>query len=120
MNAPRHPTVVRRRRDSRLAELASVGPFVNARLSLVEVKCGEPTCHCATGKGHPAQYLIFMQGRKTRSRYVQKDRLGEAREWVREYKRLKRLIREISDLTLELLASDAYVRRQQKRRRQRS
>lgn len=120
MSQPRHPTVVRRSRDARLRALGDVGPFVNARLKLVDVKCGEPTCHCATGKGHPSHYLLFAKGGKTASRYVQKHRLEEVNGWVREHKRVKRLVKEISDLTLELLAAEAHVLRRQRRRRARS
>jgi hypothetical protein len=120
MAAPRHPTVVRRSRDARLAELNRVGPFVRAYLRLVEVKCGEPTCHCATGKGHPSHYLVAKRDGKTQTRYVRKDRLGEVRKWLSQYKRVKRLVQEVSDLTLELLASEAHVRRKQKRKKRRS
>ena len=116
-DAPRHPTVVRRSRDSRLAELGGVGPFVRAYLRLVEVKCGEPTCHCATGKGHPSHYLVLKRDGKTQTRYVQKGRLEEVREWLRQYKRVKRLVQEISDLTVELLVSEAHARRKEKRRK---
>lgn len=116
METPRHPTVVRRSRDARLAELGAVGPFVRAYLRLVDVKCGEPTCHCATGKGHPSHYLVVKEGGKTVTRYVQKDRLNEVREWLEQYKRVKRLVQEISDLTLELMVSEAHARRQERRR----
>lgn len=118
METPRHPTVVRRSRDARLSELSDVGPFVRAYLRLVDVKCGEPTCHCATGKGHPSHYLVIKQDGKTQTRYVQKDRLEEVRGWLKEYKRVRRLVQEVSDLTLELLVSEAHARRQEKRRKQ--
>lgn len=120
MGNPRHPTVVRRSRDARLVELNSVGPFVRAYLRLVDVKCGEPTCHCATGKGHPSHYLVIKRGEKTETRYVRKDRLEEVRGWLRQYKRVKRLVQEISDLTVELMVSEAYVSRKQKRKKRRS
>ncbi len=121
MDVPRHPTVIRRSIESRLSELGTVKAFVKARLKLMHVKCGEPTCHCAAGgEGHPSHYLVFTQGGKPRTRYVQKDRLEEVQGWVQEHTRVKRLVQEISDLHLELLASEAYVLRQQKRRQRRS
>jgi hypothetical protein len=114
---PRHPTVVRRSRDARLAELNGVGPFLRAYLRLVDVRCGRPTCHCATGKGHPSHYLVVKQDGKTQTRYVRKDRLDEVRGWLKQYKRVRRLVQEISDLTLELLVSEAHAARQEKRRK---
>jgi hypothetical protein len=119
MGKQRHPTVVRRSRDSRLDQLGSVGPFTSASLVVINVRCGRKGCHCATGEGHPSNYLSFSQGGKTVMRYVPKDRVEEVRKWVREHKRLKRLTREISDLTLELLAAEAHVLREQRRRQRR-
>jgi hypothetical protein len=119
MKKARHPTVVRRSRDSRLGQLGKVEPFAAASLMVVNVRCGRKGCHCATGEGHPSNYLSYKQGGKTVMRYVPKDRLDEVRKWVREHKRLKKLTREISDLTLELLAAEAYVRREQRRRKRR-
>jgi len=120
MATHRHPTVVRRSRDARLAELNGVGPFVRAYLRLVEVRCGNPTCRCATGKGHPAHYLVVKQNGKTQTRYVRKDRLDEVRGWLKQYKRVRRLVQEISDLTLELMVSEAHALREEKRRKRSS
>ncbi len=114
MATPRHPTVVRRSRDARLAELQGAGPFVRAYLRLVDVRCGSPTCHCATGKGHPSYYLVVKRDGKTETRYVRKDRLEEVRGWLRQYKRVKRLVQEISELTLELMVSEAHASRKKK------
>jgi hypothetical protein len=95
-------------------------PFVRGHLRLVDVRCGNPTCHCATGKGHPSYYLIVRRGGKTETRYVRKDRLDEVRGWLRQYKRVKRLVQEISDLTVALMVSEAYVSRKQKRKKRRN
>jgi hypothetical protein len=113
---PRHPTVIRRSRESRLKQLGEVGEFCTGALMVVNVRCGRESCHCATGEGHPTNYLTTTVGGKKAMRYVRKEDLAEVREWVREYKRVKKLVKEISELTLELMAAEAYVRREQKRR----
>lgn len=100
--------------------MSFLGPFVRGHLRLVDVKCGNPTCHCATGKGHPSYYLIVRRGGKTETRYVRKDRLEEVRGWLNQYKRAKRLLQEISDLTVELMVSEAHVSRKQKRKKRRN
>ena len=91
----------------------------------VNVRCGKPACHCAEGGGHPSWYLSFSRKGKTEMVYVPKDDLEEVREWVGEHKRVKRLVREISDLSVELLRAEARIRREKrarkkKRRRPRS
>lgn len=116
---PRHPTVVRRIRDSRLKQLGDVQPFCVGSLRVSSVRCGKKGCHCETGEGHPTNCLsTTVAGRKV-SRHVRREDLEEVRKMTLEYKRVKGLVKEISELTLELMASEAYVRRQQKRRQRR-
>ncbi len=119
MRAPRHPTIVRRMRASRLARLAGVGSFAAGSLVRVEVRCGRAGCHCATGDGHPAWYFSFKRRGKTVNVYVPRDRLEEVRGWVREHKRLKDLMREISSLTIELYTAERKRERSQTRPRRR-
>jgi hypothetical protein len=112
----RHPTVVRRSRDSRLRQLGEVQAFVAGTLKLVNVRCGRKGCHCADGDGHPSNYLAMNINGKKVTRYIRKEDLADVRKLVSEYKRLKKLVKEISELSMELIAAEAYVRRTQKRR----
>jgi hypothetical protein len=64
--------------------------------------------------------LVLKHDDRTVTRYVRKDRLEEVRGWLKQYKRVKRLVQEISDLTVELLVSEAHASRQQKRRKPRT
>ena len=58
------PAAVRRRRAilTRVPPLEEVlrGSFLRR-----EIRCGKPTCHCATGPGHPLRYVTvtFPGGR---------------------------------------------------------
>ena len=117
MRTPEHPTLIRRMRDARLKRLAGTRPLVSASLVEVEVRCGSKGCHCATGRGHPSFYLTFKRKKKTVTVYVPKDRVTEVRGWVLEHKRVKLLLREISELGLALLKAEARVKRERKRRR---
>lgn len=119
MAAARHPTIVRRMRTSRLARLAGVAPFAAGSLVRVEVRCGRAGCRCATGVGHPAHYLTFKRRGKTVNVYVPTDRLEEVRGWIREHRRLKELVREISSLTIELYRAERRRERSQVRPRRR-
>lgn len=111
--------MIRRQQQSRLKRLAQVKPFVAASLVRIAVRCGRAGCHCATGPGHPSFYLTFRHAGKTRTVYVCKDRVAEVRQWVAEHRQLKRLLGEISALSVALLQAEARVRRAQRRRRPR-
>ena len=100
MKIPKHPTLIRRHLEARIQEFKLNGPFVAASLVAFRRKCGRPGCHCQSGEGHPAHHLTCKLKGKTRSVYVPQDLLPEVQQWVREHKRLKRLLRHISNLAL--------------------
>jgi len=100
VNIPKHPTLIRRHLEARLKEFKPHGPFVAASLVAFRRKCGRPGCHCQSGEGHLAHHLTFKVKGKTRSVYVPQDLLPEVQQWVREHKRLRPLMRHISNLAL--------------------
>lgn len=115
MRIPDHPTLIRRRLDSRLKQLVPTGPLLAASLALVHKRCGQPSCRCHQGGPlHTAYHLTLPEAGKTRTVYVPQDLLGEVQQWVAEYQRLKGLIAEISQLTLALVRN--HVRDRQRRR----
>ncbi len=112
---PRHPTIIRRMIRSRLERFADVEQVLAATLVETRLRCARPNCRpCADGRGHPTRFVTFSRKGKTVTVYVSKDDLEEVREWVREHKRVKRLVREISDLSVELLRAEAARRRKTK------
>jgi len=119
MKVPSHPTLILRMRASRLKKLAGPKPFVAASLNEVAVRCGRKGCHCATGEGHRRWHLTLKQEGKTVTFYVPKHRLAEVREWVKEHRRIKFLLREISDLSVGLLRAEAQRRKPLRQRSRR-
>ena len=91
------------RRAAKLKELAACKPFVAASLCAVNRKCGKPNCRCSRGELHRAHVLTFKVKGKTRAVYVPKEMVEEVRRWVEEHKRIKRLIREISKESVEII-----------------
>jgi hypothetical protein len=90
--------------EGRLKQLASAKPVLAASLSLVNKRCGQPSCRCHHGGPlHQAHHLSFKEQGKTRTVYVPKDLLAEVQSWVAEHQRLKQLLGEISQLTLALV-----------------
>ena len=115
MRIPDHPTLIRRRLNSRLKQLVPTGPLLAASLALVHKRCGQPSCRCHhQGPLHTAHHLTLKEAGPTRTLYVPQDLLGEVQQWVAEYQRLKDLTAQISQLTLALIRN--HVRDRQRRR----
>ena len=114
---PLPPTILKRRRQGRLKQLAQAKPFILASLVEISRQCGNPTCRCTTGAGHPGWYLTSPAQGKTRTLYVPQAALDEVRAWVQEGQQLKGLLKEISELSFTLLQAQARVRRAQRQRR---
>lgn len=76
-------------------------------------KCGKPSCHCATGEGHPSWLLSFTyQGRRRIQRVPA--------EWVEEVQRRVEKGRAFKDAVAEIFAANAellVLTRQQRRRK---
>jgi len=83
-------------------------------LTLNLTRCGQPRCHCATGKGHPSWVLTFMVNGKRRVERIPKD-------WVDEVRRRVEAGREFQDAVREVLAANAQllVLARKQRRKQR-
>jgi hypothetical protein len=117
MRIPEHPTLIRRMLDSRLKRLPTSTPVLAASLIHFHRSCGVPSCHCMKGGAkHPSQHLTFMDRGKTRSVYVPVDLLPEVRTWIAEHRRLKLLLREISQLTLALVRTHVRHRKRKQGR----
>jgi hypothetical protein len=115
MHVPSHPTLVRRMLQRRLKQLVPTGPLLAASLAQVQKRCGQPSCACHHGGPfHSAHHVTVTEGGNTRTVYVPQDLLPEVQAWVQEHHRLKRLIHEISQLTLALI--QGHVRHRKRRR----
>ena len=79
------------RRDVWLRKLGSLGPVV--RGSLVTAKRGNHTAH---------QLTVSIKG-KTHTVYVPVGMVEEVREWTANYRRMQRIIKEISKLNMALI-----------------
>lgn len=101
-------TIVNRHTSARaltLAKLAQAGPFLEGHLSQFK----RPGC--AT----PGWHLTFKQKGRTRTVYVPMSLVAEVKEWTRNYKRLKKLIREVTRHSLALVRTHVANQRAAKR-----
>lgn len=113
MTLPRHPTLRQRQLQARLKQLAPKRPVLAASLVVIRKHCGRPGCHCQSGPGHPGHYLTCKPDGKTRTVYVPRELLPEVKLWIREYKRIKTLLKQVSRLVLAQVQT--HVRTQRRR-----
>jgi hypothetical protein len=71
-------------------------------LVLKHRRCGKPTCHCATGKGHPMWSLNFMANGKANTERI-------PFEWVKEVQPLHQQGREYKNAVAEVFAINAQL-----------
>ena len=88
MRLPKHPTLIRRLRDARVCQFAARCPPLAASLGR------------QTGGGF--HVTLKIRG-KTRTVHVPKDLKKEVEASIQEHRRLKRLLREITQLQLALI-----------------
>jgi len=90
MKIPKHPTLIRRMRDARVKKLAAQCPPLAASLG-----------RQAAGGWH----VTRKENGKTRTVYVPKDLKEEVETSIREHRRIKQLLAEITQLQLALIRS---------------
>jgi len=88
MRIPRHPTLLRRLRDARVKQLAATCPPLAGSLGVQ--------------RGGGRQVTLKQAGR-TRTVYIPKELTEEVAASIREHRRLKRLVAEITQLQLALI-----------------
>jgi hypothetical protein len=79
------------RRDAWLKKLGELGPMT--RGSLVTAQRGGHTAH---------QLTVSVQG-KTHTVYVPKDMIEEVQEWIKNHRRLQRILKEVSKLNMAII-----------------
>jgi hypothetical protein len=88
MKIPKHPTLLRRMRDARVKEL--------------QARCPPLAASLGRQLGGGAHVTLKQRG-KTRTVYVPKDLMEEVSASIQEHRRLKTLLREITQLQLALI-----------------
>lgn len=86
-----YSTKLVRKRQMWLNKLADAGPMV--RGSLVTAQRGN----------HLAHQLTVSVKSKTHTVYVPKSMVGEVKQWIVNYRRMQRIIKEVSKLSMALI-----------------
>jgi hypothetical protein len=89
------------RRETILRQIADIGPFIEGTL----VKLPRKDCR------HVAHRLTYKVEGKTHAVYVPLDRVKDVEAWIKECKRLKQLIRSVTQASLGELRNHVRSRR---------
>jgi len=92
-------------RDHALRQIAHVGPFLEGALCQFQ----RPGC------AQPGWHLTFKQKGRTRTVYVPMDLVTDVKSWTRNYKHLKKLIRQVTRHSLGLIHRHVASRRAARR-----
>lgn len=93
---------LRQRKFSALRSLQIPEDGLPGSISLTSRRCGKPTCHCASGEGHPIWQLTYMlEGKKHVERIPD--------DWVEEVKRRVDAGRQFRDAVNEVFTANARL-----------
>jgi hypothetical protein len=95
---------VEKKRLRKLQELGQDRPLVAGSLNRVERQN-------AQGRTTVYHMLTFKEAGKTRSVYVPKDLVKEVQSWIRNHRRVKELLSEISTLSIAMIRSHVSQKR---------
>ena len=103
------------RRNARVKELGKIGSVLCGSLATIKVTCGNANCKCARGEKHTSNILTKKVAGKSKAIYVPTEMLEEARSWTENFKKAKRLMKEISDYNEKILKKYVKVKLAKKR-----
>ncbi len=98
-------SVIEQRIRARTRRLGECAISISGSLAKIARKCGRKNCRCADDPSarHTAHLLTSKVRGKTKSIYVPVELVEEVDSWVRERKKIKRLLKEIDELGEQLI-----------------
>jgi len=87
-----------------LRQMRQAGPLVEGSIAMVPRKCGSKSCPCRQGVvKHQAMILCKKVDGKSVATYVPRDLWDKVRQWNAQHKKIKRLLKEISDIDEQII-----------------
>jgi hypothetical protein len=98
-------TVIEQRIQARTKQLGECSISISGSLAKIARKCGRENCRCASDPSarHSAHILTSKVKGKTKSLYVPVELVEDVNHWIEERKRIKRLLKEIDELSEQLI-----------------
>ena len=95
-------------------KLLSVGVFRKGTISKRWMPCGNPSCKCHSDKQKrhgPYYWWTTKVKGKTKAIFVRKESLDEAKSYLKNYKELKKIIFELSQLSERIVQNKLRIRK---------
>jgi hypothetical protein len=107
------------RRSALLKQLKRTGPLIEGSLAVVNRRCGTPTCRCHRDDAHRHRQVMLCRKVRGRSHstHVPRDLEKTVRQWNEEHKRVKQLLKEISELGEQIVRGYAADKRASQRQK---
>lgn len=103
---------LRQKRKLLWKRAAEIEEFVRGSVVLMKRRCIFAGCRkCASGERHPTWVLTLHEKGKTRTVYVGKSRLVEAKRLVENYRRARTLMEEVAQVNLLLFRGRNFSRK---------
>ena len=118
MRMPKSINTLKRQIDAKIKSLGEAGTFMSGSLIQKRWKCAKPDCICnRTGKLHTGYAVTSKVKGKTRSVYVPVSMVDEVKVWVKEYKRIQKVMKEINVLAEQVIRLQVPVARAESQRK---
>ena len=112
MNNKISTNLLKQRINARLKELGNTSICVAGSLVKIKRKCGSPKCQCAQGgEKHPAYLLTSKVKGKTKAVYVPVEMVEDVKQWVQEYRKIKKILKEINSMSEQIIHQYVQVNR---------
>lgn len=87
-----------------LRQLRQAGPLVEGSIAMVPRKCGSKSCPCARGEvKHQAMILCKKVDGRSVATYVPKGLWEQVRDWNQQHKKIKRVLKELSEIHEQII-----------------
>jgi len=87
-----------------LRKINTLVPWIEGSLVSTSRFCGKKNCICHHGGSkHPVVYVTWKEKGKTVSLYVPRRLERDVKRWVQSYKKLKGLVREVSEIQKQII-----------------
>ena len=87
-----------------LQKITTLSPWIEGSIVSTSRFCGKKNCACHQGGSkHPVLYVTWKEKGKTVSLYVPRKLENNVQRWVQNYRKLKELTREVSDIQKQVI-----------------
>jgi hypothetical protein len=96
--------ILQAKRNKLISKINKLNPWIEGTVVTTTRICGKKNCVChRDGLKHPVMHVTWKESGKTVSLYVPKTMEAEVSNWASNYKKLKEMIREISNIQKDIV-----------------